>query len=404
MDEIQQILNSMMSSATGPQTAAVAIAVIGLNIHFGFTGLLNIGQSAFMLLGAYGFAITIKEGIPALGIEPLGFPALVVGVIVGLGLAFLFALILGVPTLKLRGDYLAIVTISAAEIVRYIGRSVGYETLFGLTGGAQGIPGSQYREPFTDLSPLGSGNSTFLEFNYTDVADGAVWVRLVGWLVGVGIIVAIVMLAKGRTGLTGMAKRGAMAGLIVLATVVLLFLAPVNNQNTGVDGWWVTIVAWVVAALSTVLVLMLARSPWGRALRGVREDEDAMRSLGKNVFAIKMQALVIGGLFGALGGMIYVLPATVQPDSMGRSLTFFCYTALLLGGAATIWGPILGSIIFFAGRIFIIGFSNTYFDGFMSNQESSQFAFIVVGVVLMLLVIFRPQGILGDKRELRFNV
>lgn len=404
MDEIQQILNSMMSSATGPQTAAVAIAVIGLNIHFGFTGLLNIGQSAFMLLGAYGFAITIKEGIPALGIEPLGFAALVAGVIVGLGLAFLFALILGVPTLKLRGDYLAIVTISAAEIVRYIGRSVGYETLFGLTGGAQGIPGSRYREPFTDLSPLGDGNSTLLEFNYTDVADGAVWVRGLGWLIGIGIIVAIVMVARGRTGLTGMPKRGAITVLTLLATVVLLFLAPVNNQDTGVDGWWVTIVAWVLAAICTVIVLILARSPWGRALRGVREDEDAMRSLGKNVFAIKMQALVIGGLFGALGGMLYVLPATVQPDSMGRSLTFFCYTALLLGGAATIWGPILGSIIFFAGRIFIIGFSNTYFDGFMSNQESSQFAFIVVGVVLMLLVIFRPQGILGDKRELRFNV
>jgi neutral amino acid transport system permease protein len=404
MDEIQQILNSMMSSATAPQTAAVAIAVIGLNIHFGYTGLLNIGQSAFMLLGAYGFAIVVKEGIPAFGIDPLGFAALVAGVIVGLGLAFLFALILGVPTLKLRGDYLAIVTISAAEIVRYVGRSVGYETLFGLTGGAQGIPGSQYREPFTNLSPFGNGNSTVLGFNYSSIADGAVWVRVVGWLVGIGIICAIVWIARGRSGLTGGARRGAIVGLSVAAALALLFVAPVNNQNTGVDGWFVTVVAWVLAILSTIIVLFLVKSPWGRALRGVREDEDAMRSLGKNVFAIKMQALVIGGLFGALGGMLYVLPATVQPDSMGRSLTFFCYTALLLGGAATIWGPILGSIIFFAGRIFIIGFSNTYFDGFMSNQESNQFAFIVVGVVLMLLVIFRPQGILGDKRELRFNV
>ena len=404
MDEIQQILNAMMSSATAPQTAAVAIAVIGLNIHFGFTGLLNIGQSAFMLLGAYGFAVTIKEGIPFLGIDPLTFMALVAGVVIGLGMAFLFALILGVPTLKLRGDYLAIVTISAAEIIRYVGRSVGYETLFGLTGGAQGIPGSQYRDPFTDLSPLGDGNTTFLPFNYADVADGAIWVRAVGWLVVAAIVYGIVHVQRGKAGLTGTPKRVAVGGLSLFATLALLFVAPVNNQNTGVDGWWVTIVAWVLAVICTVIVLFLAKSPWGRALRGVREDEDAMRSLGKNVFAIKMQALVIGGLFGALGGMLYVLPATVQPDSMGRSLTFFCYTALLLGGAATIWGPILGSIIFFAGRIFIIGFSNTYFDGFMTNQESNQFAFIVVGVVLMLLVIFRPQGILGDKRELRFNV
>ena len=62
MDDIQSILNAMVREAVSPQTAAVAIAVIGLNIHFGYTGLLNIGQSAFMLLGAYGFAISIKEG------------------------------------------------------------------------------------------------------------------------------------------------------------------------------------------------------------------------------------------------------------------------------------------------------------------------------------------------------
>ena len=189
----------------------------------------------------------------------------------------------------------------------------------------------------------------------------------------------------------------------------MFFLAPVTQQNTGVNGWWFTVVTWVIVAISLVIVLGLTRSPWGRALKGVREDEDAMRSLGKNVFAIKMQALVIGGLFGAIGGMMYVLPATVQPDSLGRSITFFCYTALLLGGAATIWGPVLGSLIFFVGRVAIIGIANTYLSSddyinIMNGQQTSQFAFIVVGVALMLLVIFRPQGILGDKRELRFNV
>ena len=116
MDDIQIILQAMMRVAVSPQTAAVAIAVIGLNIHFGYTGLLNFGQSAFMLLGAYGFAISITQGWP-----------LVIAILVGLLVAFVFALVLGVPTLKLRGDYLAIVTISAAEIIRYVGRSVGYE-------------------------------------------------------------------------------------------------------------------------------------------------------------------------------------------------------------------------------------------------------------------------------------
>ena len=398
MDDIQNILQAMMREAVSPQTAAVAIAVIGLNIHFGYTGLLNIGQSAFMLLGAYGFAISITQGWP-----------LVVAVLVSLLVAFVFALVLGVPTLKLRGDYLAIVTISAAEIVRYVGRSVGYEKLFNLTGGAQGIPGSRYRGPFSDLSPFGSGNTTILAFNYNDVAGGATWVRLIGWVIVIGLMVVAVRIGRGKIALAGSAKRLALGAIVVATLLLVFFLVPVPGQNTGVRGWWFTLVTWVLVGISLLLVLGLTRSPWGRALRGVREDEDAMRSLGKNVYAIKMQALIIGGLFGALGGMMYVLPATVQPDSLGRSITFFCYTALLLGGAATIWGPVLGTLIFYVGRIFIIGVANTYLSSdqyvnIMNNQQTSQFAFIVVGVALMLLVIFRPQGILGDKRELRFNV
>ncbi len=398
MDDIQNILNVMMREFVSPQTAAVAIAVIGLNIHFGYTGLLNIGQSAFMLLGAYGFAITIKEG-----------HSMWLGVLVGLALAFVFALVLGVPTLQLRGDYLAIVTISAAEIVRYVGRSVGVEWLFNLTGGAQGIPGSRYQQDFRDLSFFGNGNTTLWEFNYTDVAGGSALVRLVGWILVIGLIWLAVRIARRKVPLDGAPRVIALVGIGVLTIMLLFFLVPRAARNTGVNGWWFTFVAWILVGLSVLLLTLLVRSPWGRALRGVREDEDAMRSLGKNVFAIKMQALVIGGLFGAVGGMLYVLPATVQPDSLGRSITFFAYTALLLGGAATIWGPVLGSLIFFVGRVFIIGVANTYLSSdqyinVMNSQQTSQFAFVVVGVALMLLVIFRPQGILGDKRELRFNV
>ncbi len=119
----------------------------------------------------------------------------------------------------------------------------------------------------------------------------------------------------------------------------------------------------------------------------------AILSLGKNAFAVKMQALVIGGVLGALGGIIYVLPSSVQPDSMGRALTFFAWTALLLGGAATIFGPVLGSILFFVVRIFIKGTADVLVpDSLMNSQQTEQFSWIVVGVALMLLVIFRPQG------------
>jgi branched-chain amino acid transport system permease protein len=324
------IARGMLRESISAQTAAVAIAIIGLNIHFGYTGLLNMGQAGFMMLGAYGFSISIWHGLP-----------MVVGIVMGLLAAFVFALILGVPTLKLRGDYLAIVTISAAEILRYIGRLARLEDF---SGAAQGIPGSQYRDPFVSLSFFGDG-----------VFD------LGGWLP--------------------------------------------TLQATGVNGWWVRFVAWLLVAICCVIVWLLVRSPWGRLLRGIREDEDAIRSLGKNVFAIKMQALIIGGLFGALGGIVYILPSSMQPDAMGRSLTFFCWTALLLGGAATVFGPVMGAVLFFALRIFIQGTSDALVpNSIMNTAQTAQFAWICVGVALMLLVIFRPQGILGDKRELRFNV
>jgi neutral amino acid transport system permease protein len=338
------VINGMLREAVAPQTAAVAIAIVGLNIHFGFTGLLNMGQAGFMLLGAYGFAISIDKGLP-----------LPVAILIGLGAAFVFALVLGIPTLKLRGDYLAIVTISAAEILRYTGRLAKLEDF---TGAAQGLPGSRFRDPFTNLSFFPGG--------------GVIW-DPVAWITD-------------KIGLGGL-------GLSL------------SYQATGVSGWWVRVVAWVLVVLVTVAIFFLVRSPWGRLLRGVREDEDAIRSLGKNVFAIKMQSLVIGGLLAALAGMVYVLPSAVQPDAMGRSLTFFMWTALLLGGAATIFGPILGSILFFGLRIFVQGTSGSIVpDSIMNSQQTEQFSWIVIGVALMLLVIFRPQGILGDKRELRFNV
>ena len=112
-----------------PVTAAFALAAIGVNIQFGYTGLLNIGQAGFMLLGAYGVAITIEFGGP-----------LWLGVLIAIVASVLFALVLGLPTLKLRGDYLAIVTIAAAEIIRIVG---GDQSLVNITGAVAGIPGDE---------------------------------------------------------------------------------------------------------------------------------------------------------------------------------------------------------------------------------------------------------------------
>ena len=126
----------MLRESLSAQTAAVAIAIIGLNVHFGYTGLLNMGQSGFMMLGAYGFAISIWKGLP-----------MPVGILLGFLAAFVFALILGVPTLKLRGDYLAIVTISAAEILRYVGRLAQARGLHRRRPGHPGLAVPRARSP-----------------------------------------------------------------------------------------------------------------------------------------------------------------------------------------------------------------------------------------------------------------
>ncbi|QZN84319.1 branched-chain amino acid ABC transporter permease [Cellulomonas sp. C5510] len=326
--EWSRILVNVAGEIFAPTTAAYALAAIGLNVHFGLTGLLNMGQAGFMLLGAYGFAISTIAGWP-----------LWAAVLVAIACAAVFALLLGIPTLKLRGDYLAIVTIAAAEIIRLVGRSTA---LTDLTGASSGLRGNSYKDTFQDASPFPDGT---------------------------------------------------------------LALGPFEYSTNASNSWWIRIVGWAVVALACLLVWLLVRSPWGRVLKGIREDEDAVRSLGKNVYSYKMQSLVLGGVIGAVAGIVYVLPRAVQPDSMGRPMTFFVWTILLLGGAATVFGPVLGSIVFWVSLMLIKSVMRVGVpESVMRTEQIEQFGWIVVGVTLMLLVIFRPQGILGDKKELAIDV
>ncbi|HMO09975.1 MAG TPA: branched-chain amino acid ABC transporter permease [Actinotalea sp.] len=322
-----RILANVAGEAFAPATAAYVLAAIGLNVHFGMTGLINMGQAGFLLMGAYGFAIATMNGWPIWA-----------AVLTGLIAAAIFAVILGIPTLSLRGDYLAIVTIAAAEIARLTMRS---SSLTEITGGNAGIAGNAFKGSFQEACPFPSGN----------------------WAIG-----------------------------------------PFQYSNCLSNSWWLRLVAWTLVAVALVLVWRWMRSPWGRVLKGIREDEDAVRALGKNVYSYKMQALVLGGLFGALGGMVYVLPSAVQADALGRPLTFNVWTILLLGGAATVFGPLLGSILMWTVLMFIKSTLRALPQDVISNSQAEAFSWILVGVTLMLLVIFRPQGILGDRKEVAIDV
>jgi branched-chain amino acid transport system permease protein len=319
-----QILSNTLASIVSPATIAYALAALGLALHFGFAGLLNMGIAAFMAIGAYGYAISILT---------FDLPWWV-GILVGIVGSIIFALILGIPTLRLRGDYLAIVTIAAAEIVRLLFLTNTFDEY---TGSADGLSG--YHESFRAANPIPEGDYGFGPFQFNEVS---LWVLILGLL--------------------------------------------------------------LLAACTTILFL-LTRSPWGRVLKGIREDEDAVRSLGKNVFSYKLQALVLGGIFAALGGIVYALPASVNPGVYVTSLTFFIYTALLLGGAATVFGPLLGSLIFWILYTLLGNLLPALAESGIlpiSAIQAATLRYILIGVALMLLVIFRPQGILGNKKELTF--
>ena len=319
-----EIFFDAATAAVGPVAAAYALAAIGLNIQFGYTGLLNFGHVGFMLVGAYGLGITVEHG-----------GSFWLGVAVGFAAAAVLGLILGIPTLRLRADYLAIVTISAAEILRLIARSGWAEPL---TNGVFGI--QAFADDFFDLNPFTSSASY-----------GAGDFRF-----------------QGRQ-------------------------------------LWVITVGWVAVALATLLVWRLIRSPWGRALKAVREDEDAARALGKNTFLYKIQALVLGGVLAGMAGMLLVVEQqNVNSDAFQARVTFFLYVIVILGGAGTVLGPIVGAVLF--------QFLYFFFDGFMRQSQAEgwwgdlldatdaqQVKLALVGVGLMVLMILRPQGMFGQRRE-----
>lgn len=329
------IIERTLSGATGVDAMVFALAAIGLNIHFGYTGLLNFGHVGFLAAGAYGVGMSVWWlhwsfwwGIP-----------------LGLGYALALALILGLPTLRLRADYLAIVTIAASETIRLFVRWRGND---GRTGASEGI--NDFADAFYAWNPFDTPGK-FYGFGPFKYVGPNLWVILIGW---------------------------ALVGLAVL------------------------------------LVWELMRSPWGRALKAIREDEDAARALGKNALSFKIQALVLGGLLGALAGMLQVIAKqSVQPDTFNPVITFMIWTALIVGGVGRIWSPVVGAMTFWALIIFMENFLrqllNTSADEplekilNLSDFNVSQVKFMLVGVGLFLLMRYRPQGIFGSREEMALD-
>lgn len=173
------------------------------------------------------------------------------------------------------------------------------------------------------------------------------------------------------------------------------------------------LVGWVLVFAGVGLTYLLISSPWGRVLKSIREDEDVVSALGKNVFTYKMQSLILGGLFGAAAGMILAISqGSVQPtpNDLGPTRTFLAYAALIIGGAARVWGPVIGSYIF----VTLLSFTDNVLreaqaaghlpESIISPNQVGIIRFIVLGLALMLVMVFRPQGIFGDRKEMALDV
>ena len=310
-----------LQTAVGFQGASYALAATGLNLQFGYTGLSNFGHVGFLMMGAYGMAIASDRGW-----------SIWVGLALGIGAAVLLGLALGIPTLRLRADYLSVVTIATAEILRLV---VNARPSAPLTGAARGIGGLSEN--------LGFFEPNFIPEGRYGIGDSFVFTSRQLWSMGI---------------------------------------------------------TWAMVLVVTLLIRSWVRSPWGRVLRAIREDEDAATALGKNVVVYKLQSFVIGGTMGALAGAMIALNAgSVGPSRWIAPFTFALYTVVILGGAGTVWGPVIGAIVYWFLLDFVDGaLGNLWFE--VSDATSGAIRLALMGVGLMLLMIFRPQGLLGSRKEM----
>ncbi|MGQ7845853.1 branched-chain amino acid ABC transporter permease [Granulosicoccus sp. 3-233] len=289
----------------------MAIAVLGLNLQWGYTGLFNGGIVAFFGAGAYGIILLGgPDRIDGLGGFSLPYPVALLG---GIALAGLLALLVGLATTRLRHDYLAIATFGVAIAMESLMRNASW-----LTGGATGLRG--FERPFEALV----GNS----FAYN-----------------------------------------------------LLFLF------------------FVVLCVSLVFLFLeiLVRSPFGRLLRAVRENERAARSLGKSPSAVRLTAFIIGAMIMGLSGALYAtFYAFISPQDLAPILTFQIWAMLIVGGSGNNAGAVLGTLVVWGAWVGS-GWLLTAIVPTHLQLYTGSIQYILVGSIIVFSLLWRPRGLLPEK-------
>lgn len=276
------------------------LLTIGLNLQYGYTGLINFGVVAFFAIGAYASALLTLAGWPML-------PAFAVAMVA----AGLVAYPIGLLSLRLSDDYLAVVTLGFSEVVRLAIQQEQW-----LTRGVQGLPGIPRL-----FESLGVGE-------YADLAT--------------------------------------------LAMLVLCNLAAV------------------------ALMAHLVRSPYGRLMQAIRDDEVAVEAIGKDPRRYKVQVFMLGAGLAGLAGAFYAHFITyLSPDQFLPLVTFYVWIAMIIGGTGRTSGAVAGSLIL---MVFLEGsrFARDWIPG-VSEVQMASVRLAIVGLALILFTLYRPQGLMGRR-------
>ncbi|MEH2334706.1 branched-chain amino acid ABC transporter permease [Nostoc sp.] len=362
-------------------TALFALFALGLNLQWGFTGLINFGHIAFMTLGSYTTILLSLKGVP-----------LLISAVAGAIVAALLGLVIGFATLRLREDYLAIVTIGTGELIRLVVNNQDLPVGDTWISGAFGV--QSYRIPLSTepnlfvrfvmigLLTLLAAVTFFTLWRWiritqmsrtTDLGQRMTSKEELASRLGVGIVLAVLAAAIYISGVIGLYNYNPKAGLMLVLLLVLAFV------------YW--------------RLEILVRSPWGRILKAIREDEEIPKALGKNVFWYKLQSLMLGGAIAGIAGAFFAWQlGAIYPDNFQPQITFDTWIMVILGGSGNNVGTILGAVIFFAYD----ALTREVLPKIVPLDEARLGAFriMVIGLILMVLMIWRPQGILGKKEEL----
>jgi branched-chain amino acid transport system permease protein len=324
-------------------------------VSFDFLSATGFWINVGILTGVYGiFALGLQLNVGYTGVVNFGqagfmalgaYASVILVVDVGvnfylaLPLAILITMLISLPiglsSLRLRADYFAIATIAFSEIIRYIAQNAR-----GLTGGNQGT-----------ISIELDNDRFFVDTWYIDGPDG--------WITD-------------------------------------NILSPIGLDSPDYSGLPLLLVVWITLIALTFGLRWLIRTPWGRVLRAIREDEDAARALGKNAFSYKLQSLAIAAGLGALSGWFLTINLeSVSQDTFEPLYTFIGYAILVLGGLASFPGVIVGSII-----MWTLLEGMRFADLPLTEDKIAALRFVFVGLILILLMAFRPQGVFGKKEEM----